>query len=177
MGKGSRNRSDRFQDGFSNPEKQIKTKGKRNWLGTITFSILAVLLVVVIVVTTITSSGLLIRNTTAASGQTIQVDGAMMTYFFKSYYNTWLSQYGYYYMSQQTPLISLSLNSSLKSQEYGKGMEIYLFGSFKGTWFDFFANATVNQVKTYISYCEAAKVEGLKLEQKDWDDIDAVIHR
>ncbi len=139
-----------------------KTSGKD--LGIKIFlSLTAVLLVVVLLGSALGSTGLLLRSSAPLSSANFKVDGAMMTYFYRTSYYTMLSQLGDY-----ASMMGLDPNKSLKSQTFDG----------EQTWHDYFLNSAAAQAKEMLVLAEAAKAAGMSLDEADQqtlqDNMDAL---
>ena len=88
----------------------------------------------------------------AASVNDIEVDGAMMNYFFNDTYNSFLNYYGSY-----VSYFGLDPSISLKSQEVSEGE----------TWFEYLMSGAKDSVTSVLVLCEAAKAEGIELTEAE----------
>ncbi|MCQ2427303.1 MAG: peptidylprolyl isomerase [Clostridia bacterium] len=162
MGKGNRSRANRADAIFVNDSSK-KNKADNSKRTTVIVSILvALLLVVCILATFINNNGLINRAKTAATSDSYRVSGTMLSYFFNSQYQSFLNTYGSY-----ASYFGLDTSKSLKSQKC-------TFGDAE-TWYDYFMNAAVEQIKEILCLAEAAKKEGIKLDDKDKESIDESI--
>ena len=174
MGKGKRNSLRRDQEVVNNAEKiyerqqkEIK-KSKTDKVVAIVCVVFAVLIAASLLATALSDAGVFLRVTEAASGETIAVDAAMMTFFMNNtimnFYNDNYNYLGYY---------SLDLSSDLRYQTYGKGYEVYfLDSSFDGTWYEYFLQQVINEVEVYVTFAEAAKAEGMSLNAEEKKEVD-----
>lgn len=180
MGKGNRNKQNRAQERVDNPDKyleqrraQKKAQKTKGGLGiTIACIVLAVIIVSAIVLSALSSQGVFLRMTDAIYTENFEVDSAMMNFFFNDYLMNWYQQYSAYL---QLGYISVNFTQNLKNQTYGSGSEAYLFGSFEGSWYDFFLQNVASEVTMYLEYAEGAKDAGITLTQEDYDEIDDII--
>ena len=101
----------------------------------------------------------------------VDVTSQMMSFFLNDTIMNWYSQYSGY-----TSLFSVDLSKDLHSQQYGAGYEAMFLGDFEGTWYDYFLNQTLENVKVYVMYANAAKAAGLTLTEQDEADIDVTIN-
>lgn len=173
MGKGKRNSLRRDQEVVNNAEKiyerqqkEIK-KSKTDKVVAIVCVLFAVLIAASLLATVLSDAGVFLRVTEAASGKTIAVDAAMMTFFMNNtimnFYNENYSYLGYY---------SLDLSADLRYQPYGKGYETYfLDSSFDGTWYEYFLQQVINEVEIYVTFAEAAKAEGMSLTAEEKKEV------
>lgn len=176
MGKGKRNSFKREQDRVNNSEKYLEKQQKENKKSktdkgvAIACIIFAALIAVALIFTVLGESGVFIRTTGAVSGETVEVDAAMMSFFLNdsimNFYNNNYSYISYY---------SLDLSKDLRTQTYGKGYETMFLGEFDGTWYDYFLTNVMDEVKMYVTYAEAAKDAGLTLTEEDKDAIDQAL--
>lgn len=97
------------------------------------------------------------KSSVALSSEHYEVNGAMMTYFFYSSYQSYASILSTYY--------GLDTSKSLKAQNY----------SDEATWFDYMAAMAANYVQEILSLCEAANKEGMTLDADDESTIDASV--
>lgn len=97
------------------------------------------------------------KSSVALSSEHYEVNGAMMTYFFYSSYQSYASILSTYY--------GLDTSKSLKAQNY----------SDEATWFDYMAAMAANYVQEILSLCEAANKEGMTLDADDEATIDASV--
>ena len=134
-----------------------KTSGKD--LGVKIFlSLTAVLLVVVLLGSALGSSGLLLRMYAPLSSANFKVDGAMLTYFYRTSYYTMVSQLGEY-----ASYMGLDTSKPLKSQTYIDGEQ---------TWHDYLLTSATEQAKQMLVLAEAAKAAGMSLDEADQATID-----
>jgi hypothetical protein len=91
MGKGNRNRVQRLLDdkNVNSSKKNNENKSSRNWVAIIVSLILVALIVTVSVVNFMSSSGIELRSKKVLTSENYEVDGAMMSYFFNNYYNSY----------------------------------------------------------------------------------------
>lgn len=138
---------------------EAQKKEKRNSIIiTICVILAAVLVIGLTVYNRLTDSGYFLRSQTAAESENFEVDGAMMTYFFHSNYQSYASYASY---------LGIDTSVSLKAQESSI--------SEGSTWFDYFASLTKSYVNELLALCEAAKANGLELDDADMESIDASI--
>lgn len=100
----------------------------------------------------------------------VEVTSEMMSFFLSDTIMNWHSNYGGY-----SSLFSVDLSRDLRSQQYGAGYEAMLLGEFQGTWYDYFLNRTLENVKMYAIYANEAKAAGLSLTDNDKADIEDTI--
>ncbi len=130
---------------------ETQKKEKRNSiLITIAVILVAVLVIGLTVYNRFVDSGYFLRNTVAAESENFEVDNAMMTYFFHSNYQTYAMYASY---------LGIDTTISLKAQECSL--------SEGSTWFDYFAALTQSYTNELLALCEAAKANGVVLEDDD----------
>ncbi len=139
-----------------NDAKKKKAK-KKSIIITVCVIIAAVLVIGLVAWNAMYESGNLLRTKTAAESENYKVDGNMMAYFFSTGYQNYYSYLSY---------LGVDTTKSLKSQNCS------LLGDEGGTWFDFFANSAKTQLKEILSLCEAAKANGMELDDDDKASID-----
>lgn len=139
----------------------------------ITCIVLAILIVAVIAVSVLNEFAVFDRiNTVVETGSgEVKVNKTMMSFFLSDTIMNWYSQYGGY-----SSLFSVNLSYDLRAQQYGLGYESMILGEFSGTWYDYFLNQTLENVKMYVVYADAAKLAGLTLSEQDKIDIDTTIN-
>lgn len=137
--------------------------------------VFAVLIVAVFAVTAMNESGLFIRMTKNVSGATIDVDGAMMSFFMN---DSIVNFYNNYYAYMMYGLISLDLSQDLSSQTVS-ATDAYYTGATSGvTWYDYFLSTVKSEVTYYVTLAEAAKNvkdKDLSLDKEDRAAIDDII--
>lgn len=141
---------------------EAQMKEKRNSIIITVCVILAAALVIGLTVfNRLTDTGYFLRSKTAAESENYEVDGAMMTYFFHSNYQSYAGYASY---------LGFDTGISLKAQE----CSLYESGS-GYTWFDYFAALSQSYVNELLALCEAAKANGVTLDDADKASIDASI--
>jgi len=134
-------------------------KEKRNSIIiTICVILAAVLVIGLTVFNRLTDTGYFLRSETAAESENFEVDGAMMTYFFHSNYQAYAGYSSY---------LGFDPGISLKAQECSLSQG--------ATWFDYFASLTQSYVNELLALCEAAKANGVTLDDADRASIDGSI--
>ncbi|MBQ7828678.1 MAG: hypothetical protein IJ345_00195 [Clostridia bacterium] len=137
--------------------------------------VFAILIVAVFAVTAMNEGGLFIRMTKNVSGETITVDGAMMSFFMN---DSIVNFYNQYYIYMYYGMISLDLTKDLHAQTLSANDASYV-GSTKGiTWYDYFLGNVKSEVTYYVTLAEAAKRvkdKDLSLTKEDYAEIDATI--
>lgn len=137
--------------------------------------VFVILIVAVFAVTAMNEGGLFIRMTKNVSGETITVDGAMMSFFMN---DSIVNFYNQYYIYMYYGMISLDLTKDLHTQTLNANDASYV-GSTKGiTWYDYFLGNVKSEVTYYVTLAEAAKRvkdKDLSLTKEDYAEIDATI--
>ena len=184
MGKSNRIRSNRENERISTPvSKNNKKKGMPAWALTLITVVVTVAILFSFVALIFSANGVIGRWTKVVTSENYKVNSNMMSYYFMTEYNNFLSQYSAYLSKDEQPgMISLNPNVSLKSQMYGgdpaTGNQYYdsmFFGEFQGTWFDFFITRTSESVKSMLVYCEYAKDNNIALDDADYASIEATL--
>lgn len=166
MGKGQRARALRAVEKEARKIEAAK-KAKKRKAAFISSSIVAAVLVVTIVSGLIYSAvyasrysrGEIQRGTVVMKSEHYTVDAAMMSYFFYTQYNSFINNY-----SSLMSYIQLDTSKSLKKQTSS-------FDKNGGTWFDYFSAQAGDQVRELIYLAEKAIGEGMKLTEKDQENI------
>ena len=144
---------------LNSPSIETQKKEKRNTIIITVCVILAAALVIGLTVfNRLTDTGYFLRSQTAAESENFEVDGAMMTYFFHSNFQTYASYASY---------LGIDTTVSLKAQECSLSQG--------ATWFDYFASISQSYVNELLALCEAAKANGVALDDADYASIDASI--
>ena len=132
-------------------QKKEKQKTRR----TILLSVCAFVLVLALVfgvIAVVTGSGVMLRGTVSLETEHIKVDNAMLSYFFYNNFYNYVNNNST--AAQQT---GLNTNVSLKQQNYSSSL----------TWFDYIMGRTESDLITYLNLAEAAKAEGMELDEDD----------
>lgn len=180
MGKGNRTRNQRAAATLAtaNTRKPAKKQGMPTWVGTLI--VLSVLLVLVIFVTVLALStrGTFARMHTIMESDHYEISAPMMSYLMYSQYQQTVEQNKQY--SEQIGYNiaigggehgdALDTTKSLRDQVYERDAE---GGNTTMTWFDYFANAAVNQAKQVLVMCEEARYYGMGLSEEDLNLIES----
>ena len=176
MGKSNRIKINRADERMKKLGTQKTKKGLPNWaMNTIAIVITAVILLGVVAIF-MSANGTWMRMSTAMSSENFRVDGNMMTYYYNTKYQNFVSNYSAYLSS-----LSLDTTKSLKNQNVVTDgsdtsvLDSLIVGDFQGTWFEFFMSETESEVKTMLYYCEEAEKMGIKLTDEDMAEIDESI--
>ncbi len=109
-----------------------------------------------VIYTSLDKSGWIARRTTVAKTADFKVDTVMAQYFF----NTAVDNFTTENESYATQL-GFDANADLKEQQ------IPYDGTDYETWYDYFHANTSAQITEYLTLCQAAKDEGITLEESD----------
>ena len=183
MGKSNRIRSKRENEKMKSFEVK-KKKGMPGWAMTLITVIVALAIVFSMVAILFSANGVIGRWTNVVVSDNYKVNANMMSYYFMTQYQTFLSNYSAY-LSTDTSAGMMSLNPSqpLKNQTFGGNPEdtestfydSMFLGEFEGTWYDYFMTSTVESVKSMLIYCEYAKENNITLTEEDYAEIDATM--
>lgn len=167
MGKGNRVRLNKAQQAAENQSVFNAKKQKKQapaWVGTLIVVLVIALLLACVALTVVSDGGYTLRWTTVAESENYTVTGTMLSYFFYQNYSSFLNQYG-----SVVSYLGLNTNLSLKDQES-------MYGEEEGTtWFEYFMEPAVEQVKTMLVYCEEANKRGITLDDEDYALIDEAL--
>ena len=159
MGKGNRSRLNHATEVLSEASKgTAKPKTNRKAVTIIVSCLVALLLVSCIVLSYVVSSGVIVRSKTALKSDNYKINGSILTYLFYAQYQNFLSYYGQY-----ASYFGLDTSKSLKLQDYSDDM----------TWYDYFMDATATQLKQIVALNEAARAEGMTLDENDKKEVEA----
>lgn len=160
MGKAQRSKNKRATEQLANPaafvEKDNSGKGLK-----IALAVIAVIIAAIFVLMYVASSGLLLRADYGYKSENFEIDGAMMQYLYHSQIYSFVETYYYYiYYYSMMGYQIVDFSRPLESQKFSATAQS-LFGTYEGTWFDFFWEKTEAQAKQIVVLCEAAKADGL----------------
>ncbi|MCI8387703.1 MAG: hypothetical protein HFE63_04480 [Clostridiales bacterium] len=141
-------------------EFEAKKRKIRKITAIVTSAVLLVLILITIIGTAVynarMNSGNYLRNEIAASSKNIDVNGAMMNYYFNDVYNTFVDYYGSY-----VQYYGLDTTRDLKQQEISEGE----------SWFAYFMSGAKSNVSGILALNEAAAAAGVSLSD---DEIKAI---
>lgn len=167
MGKGNRVRLNKAQQAAENQSVFNAKKQKKQapaWVSTLVVVLVIALLLACVALTVVSDGGYTLRWTTIAESENYTVTGTMLSYFFYQNYSSFLNQYG-----SVASYLGLNTNLSLKDQTS-------MYGEEEGTtWFEYFMEPAVEQVKTMLVYCEEANKRGIVLDDEDYALIDEAL--
>lgn len=121
---------------------------------------ISIAVVVVIAVIIVFSSNLLYRNFTAVKVGNVSYSAAEYSFFYKTTYNNFVSQYGDY-----ISYIGLDTTKSLDSQTYEEGK----------TWADYFKESAQGTMKEITAIYAEAQKAGFVLSEEDQATLDSSI--
>ena len=98
------------------------------------------------------NSGNYLRSEVAASSKNIDVNGAMMNYYYNDVLNSFVDYYGSY-----VQYYGFDPTGSAKGQEISDGQ----------SWFDYFMSGAKTNVTGYLALNEAAMAEGISLSDEE----------
>ena len=160
--KEKKTRQEQTASGWTDPktarEAQKRKEEKRS---NILYAVVAILFVVVAATTFVWKSGIVQRNATAATVNGEKYTAAEVQYYYKTTYQNFLSQYGYY-----ASMLGLNTSSSLKDQECAISEE-------SETWYDYFVNQALQQMAHIHAIYDKAIADGFTWNddmQADFDD-------
>ena len=160
MGKGNRNRIAKAQERAEKQKEQEKLRRRQKRIkiaAAILVPCFAVVLIGAIVLGSLSAAGKFLRSTISVTSDSYEIDNAMMSYFFNSQVQ--------YYLSN-TSSSSIDQTKSLKSQKYSDSQ----------TWFDYFMASTKAQVQQLVVLAEAAKAEGMELTAEEKESIESQLN-
>lgn len=141
-------------------EFEAKKRKVRKITAIITVSLILVLVLLTFIGTMVynarMNSGEYLRSEIAASSRNIDVNGAMMNYYFNDVYNTFVDYYGSY-----VSYYGLDTTQSTKGQEFSDGE----------SWFAYFMSGAESNVSGILALNEAAAANGVSLSE---DETEAV---
>ena len=160
MGKGNRNRIAKAQERAEKQKEREKLRRRQKRIkiaAAILVPCFAVVLIGAIVLGSLSAAGKFLRSTISVTSDSYEIDNAMMSYFFNSQVQ--------YYLSN-TSSSSIDQTKSLKSQKYSDSQ----------TWFDYFMAGTKAQVQQLVVLAEAAKAEGMELTAEEKESIESQLN-
>lgn len=170
MGKSNRIRANRVNVTTKTVHVKQKKKGMPGWLTTaIAVAITAVILLSVALSLMVTN-GVFNRMSTVVSTDHYKVNANMLAYYFQAQYQSFQEDYSSFISGT-----SLDTSKSLKEQTVDSSnvYDMYLTGSFSGTWFDFFMQQTLTDVSNVLVYCEEADARNIELTDEEKSTIES----
>lgn len=172
MGKANRIRANKVHEQVRSLNVKKQKKEMPGWLMTAIAVVITVAVLLTVALSLMSANGVFNRWTTVVSTDHYKVNANMMSYYFHTQYQSFQSNY-------ETLLASSSLDTgaSLKEQSVDSSnyYDMYLTGSFSGTWYDFFMNQASDSASTVLVYCEAARANDVELTDEDKETIDATL--
>lgn len=150
-------------------EQQAQINAKRKKKKTIITAVVSVVLVVAIALgtflgiclTDLSKGGYFARKKIAVSTENHVVDICMMQYFFNIVAQQYAEEYSDYLES-----VGLDTSKDFKEQK--------CYYDQTKTWYDYFSETAVSQVKEMLVLCEAADKAGIKLDESDERYLDLI---
>ena len=175
MGKSNRIRASHAEKSIATPIKPKSKTGMPLWLKTTVAAVVAAVILLTCVFGVLAANGVIMRYRYPVRSENYKFSANMMSYLYKTQYQSFTSQYSSY-----ISYFSLDTSSSLKDQKFGDtssgyGYETQFLGKFEGTWFDYFMNLATEQAKQTLIYCEEADARGITLDDADMAEIDQSI--
>ncbi|MCF0137171.1 MAG: hypothetical protein HUJ66_02275 [Oscillospiraceae bacterium] len=154
-------------------EAEKKKKERTKWIVGIVLAAVVLLLLIYL------NSGVFYRNTTAVSVDVAayEQDGlsvaactddysiAEVNYLFRFNYSSFMSQYG-----SMATYLGLDSTKPLKSQTCAMVSDDPDY-----TWYDYFMDSTINQLKSYSASCAYARAAGIELDDSDFEEMDEAV--
>lgn len=137
-----------------------QSEKRKSVITTVCIILAAVIVIGLVAYARLADSGVLLRSKTAAKSENYEISGTMMAYLYSSNYQNYSSYISY---------LGVDTSKSLKEQPCSYTTEA------NGTWFDYFAAMTKDYAKQLLALCEAAKKNGVELDDSDRAAIDSSI--
>lgn len=167
MGKAKRAKEKRLLEEQRRSEAEAKKRAEKKENIKIATVIIAIVLVIAILVTSVClvvisvkKSGNYLRNRVSVSSENYEINNAMLSYLFADTFYSQKEYFDYY-----SSYFGLDTSSSLKSQSYSDSM----------TWYDYFLQSAANSAASVLVNAEAAKVEGIEIEDLELALVDKEI--
>ena len=156
MGKAQRSKNRKAVDQLGNPSAFVEKTDNGKFLK-IAFAAIAVIVAASLLFAAIMSSGILLRADYGYKSENFEIDGSMMQYLYHSQIYSFIETYYYYiYYYSLMGIELIDFSSPLETQKVSTQAQS-VFGTYDGTWFNFFWEKTEAQAKQIIVLCEAAK--------------------
>ena len=159
MGKAKRAKLKRQEDARRISEQQSAKHAERKETAKILLVVVSIMLAISLVVGVfcfvaykIKESGNYLRDRVTVKSADYEVNNAMMSYFFHDNFYQQKQYYDYY-----SSYFKLDTSKSLKMQDYSTSM----------TWYDYFIEQASENVKSILVFAQAAKDEGITLDDAD----------
>ncbi len=167
MGKAKRAKEKRLLEEQRKSEAEAKKRAEKKENIKIATVIIAIVLVIAILVTSVClvvisvkKSGNYLRNKVSVSSENYEINNAMLSYLFADTFYSQKEYFDYY-----SSYFKLDTSSSLKSQSYSDSM----------TWYDYFLQSAANSAASVLVNAEAAKAEGIEIEDLELTLVDKEI--
>lgn len=172
MGKANRIRANKAHEQVRSLNVKKQKKEMPGWLMTAIAVVITVAVLLTVALSLMSANGVFNRWTTVVSTDHYKVNMNMMSYYFHTQYQTFQSNYSTLLASS-----SLDTDASLKEQSVDSSnyYDMYLTGSFSGTWYDFFMTQAIESASNVLVYCEAALANDVELSDEDEDSIRATL--
>lgn len=141
--------------------------------------VFAVLIVGTLIFTALNESGIFLRVNNVIYNDAVEIDAAMLSFFFNNNVINWYNNYGYY-----TSILGFNAAADLKAQTLS-ATTLYYFtlldmttpaGITEGsTWYDYFMVSTLEEVRLYVACAKAAAAEGIELSDEELASIETDI--
>lgn len=164
MGKSNRIRANRVDVKVKSAPTKQKKQGMPGWLITVITVVITAAILISVAVSLMISNGVFNRMSTVVSTENYKVNANMLAYYFQAQYQSFQEDYSSFLSGA-----SLDTSKSLKEQTVDSSnmYDMYLTGSFSGTWFDFFMQQTLNDVSNVLIYCEEADARNIELTAEE----------
>ena len=164
MGKGQRSKNNAALAKATVEEKKVKSGKLKAALISVAVVVVLLLLVGATIWNMASDQGWFDGNDVVMKTDNYSVNGGMFSYFFRESYMT---VYNMYYSILGDSVSSyIDTSKSLKEQSFGSDGE---------TWYDYILGQAKESVTEYLSLCELARENGVKLEKEDRQAIDDAI--
>ena len=167
MGKGNRNRNDRYEDiysmsGSGAAVKPAKSAAKKDNTTALLITVIAVILLAALAIFIFSDSGVMERNTVYVGSDNFEVTGTMLPYYENLAYMNTFEQYYYLYYNYY-----YSGDATQAYNAVAQMMSGY-------TLSDFFDSAVASS-KELVALAEDALANGVKLDAEDIEEIEATL--
>lgn len=167
MGKGNRNRNDRYEDiysmsGSGAAVKPAKSGAKKDNTTTLLVAVIAVILLVAVAIFIFSDSGVMERNTVYVSSDNFEVTGTMLPYYENLAYMNTFEQYYYLYYNYYY--------SGDAAQAYNAVAQMM-----SGYTLNDFFDSAITSSKELVALAEEALANGVKLEAEDLEEIETTL--
>ena len=160
MGKAQRSKNRKATEQLGNPSAFVEKADNGKFLK-IAFAAIAVIVAASLLFAAIMSSGILLRADYGYKSENFEIDGSMMQYLYHAQIYNFIETYYYYiYYYSLMGIELIDFSSPLETQKVSTQAQS-VFGTYDGTWFNYFWDMAQAQAKQIIVLCEAAKDAGL----------------